>query len=117
RTQAPRRPPHEPRPAAVAALAAHLAPVPPRDLAHEREPQAGPDVRGGARRGPIERREDLLALGLGHAGAPIADAYHHALAARRRHGGLDRRRAVADRVLQEVAHEPAQAPPLTPDAV
>ncbi len=64
--------------ATFAPLAAHLAGMAPRDLAHERKPQphAARALTGPGH--PVEGLEDPLALGLRHAGTAVADANLHA---------------------------------------
>src|SRR5207302_9113395 len=79
-----------------------LAPVPPRDLPHQREAEASTLPRASA----VERLEHALALGLGNARAAIANHYlRAAFAAGDTH--FDRRSSVALRVLQQVADHPA----------
>src|SRR5438876_6296805 len=85
--------------------AACFAPVPPRDLPHQREAEASTLPRATA----VERLEHALALGLGDARAAIANHYLRAVfGAGDAH--FDRRSSVALRVLQQVADHPAQQP-------
>src|SRR6266853_2487472 len=93
--------------AALPALrrAACLAPVPPRDLPHQREAETSTLLRASA----VERLEHALALGLGNTRTAIANQYLRVVF----DAGdtyFDRRSAVALRVLQQVADHPAQQP-------
>src|SRR5438552_14032851 len=83
----------EAAPAALAGEAARVAAVAPRDLADQSEAEARAGLRGRSGGRPIERREDLLALLLRHAGAAIAHAQAHA-SALAMDVGLDGRAAV-----------------------
>src|SRR6266853_6006538 len=88
--------------------AACLAPVPPRNLSHQRKPQPRACNFLGSPTA-VERVEHPLALGLGYAGPAVADGEFRAvLGAGDAH--FDRRGAVALGVFQQVADHPAQQP-------
>src|SRR6266849_3763204 len=85
-----------------------LAPVPPRNLSHQRKPQPRACNFLGSPTA-VERVEHPLALGLGYAGPAVADGEFRAvLGAGDAH--FDRRGAVAFCVFQQVADHPAQQP-------
>src|SRR2546427_12211100 len=86
--------------------AARLAPVPPRNLPHEREAEASTLPRADA----VERLGQAVAPGLRYARPAIADCQ---LRAGPDAGGahLEPRSAVALRVFQQVADHPARQPP------
>src|SRR2546426_238363 len=89
--------------------AARLAPVPPRNLPHEREAEASTLPRADA----VERLEHAVALGLRYARPAIADRQLRAVP----DAGdayLDRRSAVALRVFPPGADRPAQQPRVGP---
>src|SRR5215471_21538936 len=83
--------------------ATDLTAVSSRDLPHQRQPE--PRARSGPR--AEERLENLLAIGLTHASATVADGKLHAFA-HASHSHPDRRRAVALRVLEEIADQTPQ---------
>src|SRR5713101_9130815 len=86
--------------------AACLAPVPPRNLPHQRKPQPRACNFLGSPTA-VERVEHPLALGLGYAGPAVADGEFRAvLGAGDAH--FDRRGAVAFCVFQQVAEHPTQ---------
>src|SRR6266487_2434209 len=88
--------------------AARLAPVPPRNLPHQRKPQPRAcDLFGS--RVAVERVEHALALGLGNARAVVADGQFRA-ASGAGEAYLNRRSAVAFCIFQQVADHPAQQP-------
>src|SRR5712691_11422275 len=90
---------------AVLRRAAHIAPVPPRNLPHQRKPQPrARDLLGS--RAAVKRVEHALALGFGNPRAMVSDRYFRSVpGAGDAH--LDRRGAVALCVFQEVADHPA----------
>src|SRR6266851_155183 len=86
--------------------AARLAPVPPRNLPHQREPQ--PRARDlFSSRVAVERVEHALALGFRDARAVVADGQFRA-ASGAGDAHFDRRSAVAFCVFQKIADHPAQ---------
>src|SRR5262249_30084158 len=90
---------------------AGVAAVQARDLPHqgEAEPRALAVAAD-----PVERGEQLVALGLGDSGAAVGDLEARpAVLPRDRQG--DRRRAVPARIVEQVAHQPPQQPRVAAD--